>query len=444
MQKRLVRPLQERFNKLFGLVKKGEERTFLLKGALYISFMAGASLLSVLKLPFFAGLLDPVALGTYSLVVTTCVYLTYAGSLGLNEGLLKLGAEARGRGDQKTIALLRDRSLWYGEWFLLVVCLFYLVALKLLLRDTELISSLSFAALLASATLAFNLADAYLRVINRYILFSLIVFFKAAAVLLFGYLIGREYGLRGVILGEIVGTIVVFLIFILSQRSGGGLHELTAKSGRLQVFFAMKCGFPLMLSALIRQVAISLDRWVIAASIGLAALGKYTLGMMVYLVIIAGSGFVTNVLGPKWLSGFAIHRSLLTLMTEIRRLAILMFVLGIILAFPLLYIFDFFARTYYLNYSGNNDLLFSAIYIYIGALVLVCTQLFDWFYVASSNESKLLKISTVMLAVTIALLLVLYFAEAGIVFYAGLFLFLRIMSGILYWFGISSIIPKHL
>lgn len=407
-----------------------------ISGGLYFAFMSGGALLGIVKYGIFAKFLDPQSFGIYSLVQTTYVYIIYAGGLGLNEALIKLGAEAHGKGQLDRIVRLRDVALLYGGLGTLLSGLLYTLALRIFVVDRALADSLSLAAILAVAALEFNLLDAAFRAGQKILFFSAMLFLKALAVVVLGAYLAPKFGVNGVIIGEIFASIGVFLIFL--QMAGGGFN-VSCVSGSGALFAkAVRNGFPLVVSMLIRNISMSLDRWVMAAGIGLFALGKYTFAMVIYLVALTGLGFLTNILGPRWLSAYGQDRDILRLFRQIKRIVFYVIVLAGALMVPFFAVLRLVINNYYPNYSGVDTLITMAL-IYIGVVILICTYLFDWIFVATSNESALLKISVATLGITVSLVYGAFALRAGIVFYASIFLICRIFTTVLYVWSFSRL-----
>lgn len=412
-----------------------------ISGGLYFAFMGGGALLGIVKYGIFAKLLDPQSFGIYSLVLTTYVYIIYAGGLGLNEALIKLGAEAHGRDQFDQIIQMRDVALLYGGLTTLLCGLLFILGLKMFVADQALANSLSLAAILAVAALEFNLLDAAFRAGQKILFFSAMLFLKAFAVVVLGMYLAPKFGVNGVIAGEIIASVGVFLAFLNTRGSG---FRASSISGSRAVFAkAVRNGFPLVTSMFLRNISMSLDRWVMAAAIGLLALGKYTFAMVIYLVALTGIGFLTNILGPRWLSEFGQGQDINRLFVRIKRTALIVGILAALFMGPFFAVLRIVIYDYYPAYAGADTLVAMAL-IYVGVAILVCTYLFDWLFVASSTESVLLRISVATLGLTACLVYAAYTLKAGIVFYAGVFLLCRIFTVVLYAQSVLQVLAGRL
>lgn len=410
------------------------------RAALYFALMSSGALLGITKNALFAKILGPESFGMYSLVLTTYVYILYAGGLGLIEALIKLGAEAHGKDDLDFIAKLRDIYLVYGGGLTLFCGVLYMIGLRVFISDQSVINTLSLAAILAVVALMFNLTDAFMRASQRLLAFATMIFLRALAIVFLGYLLGTSYGVDGVILGEILATFVVFLLFMFVGDTRFNSNNLIQNSSLW--IKGVKNGFPLMMSMFLRNISTSIDRWAIAASIGLAALGKYALAMLIYLIALTFVGFLTNGLGPKWLSHFHKHQDIRTIFAEIKRVAIWIILTSGLLMVPALWFIKAAVVNYYPDYA-EHDFFVTVSLIYAGVAVLICTQLFDWLFIAASREAVLLKISIYTLSITIPLILVAYWLDVGIVFYALIFFLCRVFSAAHYAWSISLLLDAR-
>lgn len=401
-----------------------------LRGAIYLSLMSAAALLGVGKQALFAKILTPDEFGTYALIVTIYVYIVYAGALGLNEGLIKLVSTAYGKNDQESVLRLRDISLFYGILATSACGLLYVVGVKILISDAMIANTLALAAPLAVASLGFNLVDGFMRANQKILHFAAMLFLRAVGIVALGYSIGALYGVNGVVLAELATTFIIFLLFLWT--GGAGFKARRLRQGRTILVNVIRNGLPFMSSMLIRNVSISIDRWAIASSVGLAALGNYAFGMLIYNVAITAAGFLTNVLGPRWLSRFAKTRDVPGLFRDITRIAVILLFVAIIFFVPVTHGFERLTAHFYPAYA-HGDVTSIAMFAYVGVTLLVCCQLFDWLFIATSCEPVILRLSMWGLGFATMLTGFAYWSNAGVVVYAKIFLACRILTAGLYW-----------
>lgn len=408
-----------------------------LSATIYTVFMVLAALLGVLKYAVFAKLLEPESFGLYNLVLTIYVFVIYAGSLGLNEALIKMGGVAHGKGELELIHRLRDVSIFYGGVITSFCGLIYVLGVWVFVKDVAIAQTLSLAAILAVAALEFNLVDTYLRIKQQFVFFSAMLFFKTLVVLTVGWHIAPIYSVNGVILVEIMASFGLFLIFLYVGGRGFKFEHIIDSTALFRN--AIRNGFPMLASMFVRYISISMDRWVIAASIGLVALAKYAFAMIIYLVAVMASGFLTHVLGPRWLSAFGRSGDLAALFKSIKKVVLMLVVMAIVFMGPFFWTLPLLLNKYYPKYAGN-ELFWTAVFIYIGIVILVSTHLFDWLFIASSNEKILLKMSIGTLCATILLIFGAYFFGANIISYAIVFLSVRVFSAVMYGRSLTSIL----
>jgi O-antigen/teichoic acid export membrane protein len=407
----------------------------------YIFFIVLAAIFGVLKFIFFSSILLPKSFGLYSLVLTSYVFVTYAGSLGLNEAMIKLGSLAHGKCDDNLKNELRDVAIVYGGIFISIFGLFFLLGVYLFITNEQTAQALNFTAVLAVSAFWFNIIDSYFRVNQQIVVFAVMLSLKSFLVLIAGYYLASVYGVIGVVIAEFLTFLILFIVFIYYSAQPFLFFRAVKNTALLKR--AILNGFPMLLSTFIGKITLMMDRWVIAASLGLAALGQYAFLMILYLIAVSGIGIVTNVMGPTWLSVFGQNNDIGQLFKDIRKTVLVILSLALVFMWPFLAFFQFIVEVYYLQYMGS-DLLLSAQFIYLGVCLLIPAYLLNWFFIATSNERFLVDISSWTFVITLVLLMSAYIANVDVVVYAFIFALVRLISVALYARRISILLRLEL
>lgn len=404
---------------------------------LYTFFMLGAAVLGMAKLTIYAKLLNVESFGLYSLVLSSYIFIMYAGSFGLSEALVKHGSMAYGRGDTKQINELYGVALIYGTSGILFGSLLILVFIGLFIEDSSITSMFLLMAALALSTFEFNLINSYLRVSHKFVMFSFMLFAKALLVIMLAFYIVPVWGVNGAVLIEMAVLVLLAVVSIYVSRPYFD-YKIVLRDNFL-FRRGVKHGFPVMLSTVIRNLTMSIDRWIIAISLGVVALGKYAFAMILFQAGMVGIGFISTILGTKWLAEFGKNSNLTKMLVNIKKIMLPIFILSFTLAWPFLSFILYLVDIYYPAYSYQNVTL-TIVFVYFGVVFLSLSSLLDWLFIASSNEKILLKFSLYSLVLTTILMLFCYLFNAEIHIYAFVFLIVRMFNLLLSLVTIPSLL----
>lgn len=392
---------------------------------LYAFFMVGAAILGMLKLTVYAKLLEVEEFGLYSLVLSSYLFVMYAGSFGLNEALVKEGSIAYGKKKFKRIRHIRDLALCYSSLGVIFVSFMILLCSWLFVQKAMFQDAVYLMIILAFATLEFNLVSSYVRVNHKFTLFSKMLFFKSLLVILLAWFIAPEFGVYGLVILESI-IFIIFALFVLKIERVNIDFKRVFKANR-HFRQAVKQGMPVMVSTVIRNLSLSLDRWVIVATLGLIALAKYAFAMILYQVAMVGIGFISTILGTRWLSSFGADSDLNRMFFKIKQIILFIGLVGVLLYWPFSILLNYTIDVFYPQYSDES--VFVTVHlVYFGVILLTFTYLLDWLFIASSNEKILLKLSVFSLVLTAVFILYAYLMHAEIYIYAFIFLLVRAIN----------------
>lgn len=390
---------------------------------IYIVLMGLSALLSILKLTLFSSLLGPEEYGLYSLVISTYIFIVYLGGLGLNEAIIKLGSKAYGKKEFKYILKLRDISIFYSILLAVFFSIIFFIVINLMQIETKVYNSLLLSIFLAISALEFNLMDAFLRVQQRFISYSLMLFSKSFLVVLFGYFMAPLYKANGVIWAEIISFFIIFIIvFVYKKDERFSFSNL--ENSLAFMINAIKNGIAMLSSNIIRNLTLNIDRWVITSSLGLAALGKYSFAMIIYMMAIFSLGLITTVLGPKWLAEFSSYNNSKILLDKIHKVITFVVVSGIIVLILFVFYLQSFLNIFYPDYS--DFIIYQTILIiFVGLLFQIPIFLYDWFFIAISNEKFVLKMTFNMFIITLIMILLCWYFKTNLIYFALVFTVVR-------------------
>ena len=396
---------------------------------IYLAFVGSSAVLGIFKSGLFAKIISPEEFGLYSIVITTYVFIVYAGSFGLNEALLKMGSFAFGKGNKSETLRLRDISIAYATIFTIICSLIFILFLYVAIDKKHVRVTLSLASLLAILAIQYTILDSYLRLSQKILCFSFFLLLKSISSISIGYILASTLGASGLLIAESFSLLLLSMYLIFFGKEKFKFSNL--KNSFITFKDMVKNGFPLLVSMIIRKASVSLDKWVISLSLGLVAVGKYSFLMILFLISMSFLGIMTNVLGPKWLADYGINNDRIKLFKSIGKISLLFTVSAIIIMVPLVIFLPDMLETFYPQYYDDETLTCFKL-IYIGVVCMVSTQLFDWFFIATSHENYLLSVATIVLIITILMMIYGYFSKANLVSYCVFFLIARCLISFLY------------
>lgn len=401
-----------------GLYEKG----------LYLAFMTIASCLGFSKLLVYSKLISVSEFGIYSLVISSYIFFVFFGGMGLPEGLLKKGSESYAVGNIKAIKAYFLASLVFSIPISGSVAIVLTIAIKFFFPiNYEIIDILSVAIVMALATILFNLLDAFLRAQQRFLLFAIALTLKNTLAISLGYVWAIEYGVKGLLVAEIIGLLVTFLVmlFFLLSVQDLKLYKEASSCGLISN------GYKLILTLVLRNIAQFIDRWFIAGTLGVIALGYYSFSMVLITTAMVLVGFLVAVQGPKWIADFQIHKSVHYLIMDVNK-NILKFAACLILVAPF-YLLNIENVLVSFNPEYSEAVVIKLMGIfYLTIFVIVPIYLYDWVFVATSEEGYLVKTNLLAVAVSVFLYAGLWYTNSDIINFALAFLFTRVLTLLLY------------
>jgi O-antigen/teichoic acid export membrane protein len=389
----------------------------------YALFISLSALLGIFKITLFAKLLGPEQYGLYALVLSVYIFIVYFGSMGLNDALIKLGSKAFGQSKLNDVYDLHILAAVYGGIVTFVLGTLFSISIIIFLSDEDVSIVLALAGLLAFSALEFNLLNALLRVTHRFVFYSVLLFVKSLGIILLGWYLALDYGAFGVVLAEIIAFSLVFLVAYSMVVRSVSLKDILSRYEL--VIFAIRNGFPMMLANVVRNLALSADKWILASSLGVAAVGKYAFAMILYTISMFLLGFLTTVLGPRWLASYSNDNDIKKLLRSVLRFSSAWFLLLLFAAIPAYLLLPILIENFFVEYNDRDTLLATSI-IYIGVMFLVPSFFLDWFFIAISFETKVLSIAISMMVLSMLLLGICWYLELSIVAYAVVFTAARI------------------
>lgn len=401
---------------------------------LYLSFMTLASFLGFFKFILYSKLISVSEFGIYSLILSSYIFFVFFGGMGLQEGLLKKGSESYAVGDIKTIKAYFLGALAFSIPFTGSVAIVILIFLKYFFSISyEIVDVLGVTALMVLATILFNLIDAFLRAQQKFLLFAVALTLKNSISISLGYLWASEYGVKGLIIAEIIGLLVpfFFLLYILINIKDIKLYKEN------HVGSLISNGYKLMLTLVLRNISQFIDRWFIALSLGAILLGYYSFSMILLTISMVLIGFLVTVKGPEWVAGFHNHKDIRILIQDVNKM-VLKVLACLILVAPFLFLnIENMLITFNPNYAETIVIELIGI-VYLAILAVVPIYLYDWVFVAISKEGYLVKTNLLATVVSVILYLFLWFTKSDIVDFALAFLIIKILILFIYLKQIKS------
>lgn len=403
--------------------------------SLYLTLMTIASFLGFSKFFVYSKLISVAEFGIYSLVISSYIFLVFLGAMGLPEGLLKKGSESYAVGDIKAIkayflaALAVSIPISGSAAIVLTIGIKYFSPI-----NYEIIDIFSIAVVMALATILFNLIDAFLRAQQRFLLFSVALTLKNSVAISLGYLWATEYGVKGLLVAEITGLLVTFfaLLFILLSFQDVKLYKEASSSGLISN------GYKLMLTLVLRNIAQFIDRWFVAGTLGVIALGYYSFTMILITIAMVLVGFLVSLQGPKWIAELQIHNSVRYLIRDVNK-SVLKFAACLILVAPFFFLnIENILVEFYPGYAEPVVTKLFCI-LYLATLATFPIYMYDWVFVATSEEGALIRANLVVTALSVILYASLWFINSDVIDFALLFLAIKILMLLIYLKRIRNI-----
>ena len=399
--------------------------------SLYFALMSLAAIAGLLKFFVFSKLLSVEDFGAYSLVMSVAIIGVFVFGFGGSEGLLKLGSRVYTHENKETL------TAYYLSTSIGVLALgglfFLLMFSMIIVLEVDNSNLYVFGALIIIAWVQFNLVDAYIRSMQQFTVYSSALFLKSLLVLATGGMYGYTKGADGLLISEAIGAFVPVLLFILYLLS----QKLPAiNMSHLGVI--IKSGYKMMGAVLVRNIALMVDKLFVGASLGALALGYYSFSMILVSIAMIAVGFIVSYCGPIWLSRFKEVESTKSLFWSIVKVLIPIQALCILggggcnLILP-----DFLAAVYP---AYENDTVIAIVGIVtVGIFFILPIYLFDWFFIATSNEGCAFISSMIALLVASILYSVVFFYLPSLINYAVVFLIVRVIWLALYLYFIYII-----
>ena len=380
----------------------------------YAFFMLGAAALGFAKTAVFAKALGAEGLGYVTLMTLIAGYGAYAANLGISDGLMRELPVLRGRGKEQEAVDLRDRSLAAVMALGAGALLFYLAAVAGLeiggagMRFTLLVSGV-FALLNAW----FLFAALELRVSGRLMEFSAALFLKAALGLALASAAGYYFGYEATLLAET--AIAGLLILVMWRRWIPGLRPRW--DGMAAVYRVAAVGAPVMVTSLLRNLAVSIDRWFVVVMFGVAGLGQYSFGMLVAALGLVVSNIISQYLGPDLMRGYGLSADLGMVHRRVMGYSLAVMALFAAGWAPFAFAVDTFGTGFFPGYEQGFALMNI---IYLGAMFQTM-NLFDFTLLAALRQKQGMALSAGVTALTLILCAAAWWNKLGMEAFAAIY-----------------------
>lgn len=397
-------------------------RTLQIKG-IYLALMTAASFLGFFKVILYAKLISVSEFGIYSLVLSSYIFFVFFGGMGLQEGILKKGSESHAVGDIKAIKAYFLAALAFAIPVSGSVAIMLMIAIKFSFPASyEIQDVVGVGVVMALATILFNLIDAFLRAQQKFLLFAGALALKNSIAISLGYSWAIEHGVEGLVIAEIIGLLVPFfaLIFLLFSP-----QDLTLYKGK-HAGNLIKSGYKLMLAFVLRNITLFVDRWFVAGALGVIAVGYYSFSMIILTICLVLIGFVVTIQGPKWISEMHIHKDICCLIKDVNKTTLKMLAC-VILAGPFFILnIENILESFHPDYAEAVVIKLFLI-MYLAVLATIPIYLYEWIFVANSEEGSLVKINLLATVVSVVLYCLLWVIGSDILYFGLVFLFNKIL-----------------
>ena len=208
------------------------------------------------------------------------------------------------------------------------------------------------------------------------------------------------------------------LLFVLIKRRDIKLYK------EINVGLLINNGYKLMLTLVLRNIAQFIDRWFIAFALGAIALGYYSFSMIILTISMVLIGFLVTVKGPEWIADFHNHKDNRNLIKEVNK-TILTVLAVLILISPILFLnIEKILVSFNPDYAKTIVMELIGV-LYLAILVVVPIYLYDWVFVAFSEESTLVTTNLWATVGSVILYICLLYTNSDLLDFAIAFLIIK-------------------
>ncbi|MDF9399675.1 hypothetical protein [Vibrio sp. 1180_3] len=346
---------------------------------IYLFFSIGGAALSFFKLGYMASALQPESFGLYSLVMITFIYVGYIGSFGSNEYMLKIGSAAQNQMERVSI---RNTALNYSisGVLLLSTIVFLISTIFIGVKVSDFVASL---VILAIFSQPYNIFESYYRSSQYVISFSSMLFSKSLLSLIIAILFVESYGYWAAIFAEAIALLTISVVCFFVNSSSIVFFEFGNYRSKICLIF--KEGFPFCLMTMLRNVSVSLERYIVSILFGLINLGLYSFLMISYQASVLGCGILMNVIGPKFIKMASNKKDSRKFLNSVIALFSVVTFLSVILYPSFKFLSPILVEKYFISYYSEQT--FSILsYVYWLCLVSVLLFISDWILLSLSAE----------------------------------------------------------
>jgi O-antigen/teichoic acid export membrane protein len=394
------------------------------KRLLYPLLMLGGMALGFGKWIVFSWMLQPSEFGTYTSIITSIAFLAYFGLFGLNEYIIKEGANLAGRGDCAGVHAIRDDILFISFLNSLLIICVGLLLLHSLSGIRFQFEQYFFISGILLVTVTFNAADASLRASLRSLPFAAMVFIRSVLLLTFGFLLAESYGLSGVLLAELISATMAltFAFYIAGPSPRFSLLFLPMP----RIIQYLKYGFSFLGLQVFRYFSFVVDKWIVGWFAGAAALGYYSFLSITFLAFIGFAGIYNAVIIPRVISRFSANPNAKHLFETTAQQARIFFVYSVLFS-PVYLGIAYLTIEYLLPQYYFDGIVLSLAAIYFGSVMHVSHGFFDSFFYPLNRQYELTLISLCTLIVFIGMYLAAGVLKADIFSFCIAFLVAKII-----------------
>ena len=400
------------------------------KRVIYLFLMSTSAILGLLKFFIFSKLVSVENFGLYSLVMSLYIFVVFIGGMGLQEGLIKKGAECYAINDVDTIKKYFINATVGSIVNVLTLGFFFAIGVRYFTEDSFVLQMVLIGGGLALSAILFNTLGAYLRSNHKFNLFAFLLFLKGVSVLLLGYFLSFNYGAQGLVLAEFLSLFLVFIASAMIVIKPADFHLVKGLNVALELVLN---GYQMMISIVLRNIALMIDKWFAALTVGALAFGFYSFSMILLSMTMISIGFIVTLKGPIWIASFQSEKNPKLLFREISN-TIIKIITGLLLVFPL--VFMYLPEALQLAYPkyANEEVFWLFIVVYISVLFIVPIYLYDWIFIATSNEGATLLANVLTLIFSFFIFLLCWMVNASVLFFAIAFLLSRLFLLLNYFY----------
>ena len=232
----------------------------------------GSKMISFVMLPFYTAWLNIEDFGTSDIINVYSTILLSIISLCISEAVFVIPT-GRNKDDQK---IFFSSSLLFGAFcILLLVLLYFTIHFLCHNLSTSFAINIGYITILCASTIVMSITQQFCKCINQIRIFASAGIINTLCVACLGFLLIKTYGINGYVASLVLANIITLLYVFLSAKLYSYVSLKTVSINYL--YELLKYSIPLIPNSIIWLIVSYINRPIMEAYMGMAAIGLFSL-----------------------------------------------------------------------------------------------------------------------------------------------------------------------